>query len=191
MIRSVEEISDVIKEVLEKIDEPDIKNRNIEFKVLDDRQFEKHLKQSRITEEAKYTNGTTTRNPSGKYLVTLREANFHPFFKSYFHELGHVANYNLLSNKNMPPEKIAVFSDALAFSLEHYAKEKFNELRYAVTFIDVLAHYLRKQYLKKAIGLGSDQRNRSLMVLYVLLDSNCKTYEDTYKTLKGLIKSVK
>ena len=58
-----------------------------------------------------------------------------------------------------------------------------------MTFIDVLAHHLRKEYLKKEIRTSaqSETHRKSMAVIYALLDHNCRTYEETYKTLKGAI----
>ncbi len=190
-IKSIEDISDIARQVSERMDEPGLKNKKIEFMVAGDVQFEKYLRQFGIGEAAAHTTGTTTiiPGPEDRYVVTLREAGFSTFFPSYFHELGHVANHNLVSRINLAPEKAAIFSEALAFSFEHYAKEKFNELRLQMTFLDVLAHHLRKEYLKKEIRTctHSETHRKSLAVIYALLDHTCRTYEETYKTLKGAI----
>lgn len=191
MIKSIEEISDIINEVSEKLDEPDLKNKKVEFAVSNSMQFDRHLKQLGITRDWDNICGTTTPKDRGTYLVTLRESDFHTLFTSYFHELGHVANYELLKLARMRPDKEAMFSDALAFGFEYYAKEKFNELKYPIRFIDVMVHHLRKQYLKKTIDkiMSAEDKLQSkpLMVLYVLLEANCKTYEEAYKKLKRLV----
>jgi len=190
-IKSIENISDIIRQVSERMDEPGLKNKKIEFKVASDREFERYLRKFGIGEAAAHATGTTTviPGPEDRYVVTLREAGFSTFFPSYFHELGHVANHNLMSRINLAPEKAAIFSEALAYSFEHYAKEKFNDLRLQMTFIDVLAHHLRKEYLKKEIRTSaqSETHRKSMAVIYALLDHNCRTYEETYKTLKGAI----
>lgn len=188
-IKSIEEISDIVNQVLERMDEPGLKDKNIEYRILDDTKFESYLHHMGLPEGyIKISNGSTVLE-HGKYAVMLRAANFAPLFSTYFHELGHVATEEIVQKLKLPKNKKEIYFEALAYSFELYAKEEFNKLKLPVKFIDVISRRLKKEYLKEMIRFPgrTESHAKALSLIYGLLDSKHRKYGQIYKTLKESI----
>lgn len=190
-IKRPDEIKGLVDIVLSMTDEPGLKTKNIEYRIMNDRRFESYLTNLGVRPEvARGSSGTTTYKytPEGEQnIITLREAGFTTIFPSCFHELGHIANRDKIEKLRLPPTKRAIDSEALAYCFENYAKEKFNELGLPQRFRGVNTLGERKESVLSHIkqpNFHSEIHLHALSTVYSRLDINCETFEEAYKTLK-------
>ncbi len=189
-ITSINEISDIVEKVLERMDEPDLKTKNVECRILNDQRFESYAFRMGVpAERLKMTMALTHIPQDNRFIITLREADFFSLFASYFHELAHIAIEELIQLK-LTGERKKTYPEALAYSFEGYAREVYNSLEPLIEFGDTETIESRKNFLKEMIDMPERTftHAHALSTIYGLLDRKCSSYEEVYKTLKAPIK---
>lgn len=190
-ITSINEISGIVEKVLEKIDEPDLKTKNVEYRIMDDQRFESCAFRMGVpAERLKMTMALTHIHPDNSFTITLREADFFSLFAAYFHELAHVATEELVQQLKLTKERKETYAEAFAYSFEGYAREIYNSLEPLIEFGDTKNIESRKNFLEEMINMPERTLTHAhaLSTIYGLLDIKCNSYEEVYKTLKAPIK---
>lgn len=187
-ITSISEISDIVDRVLAKMDEPDLDLKKIDVSILSDEAFEEAVKEQdpmADPEIVRCSLGLNYRQMGGRHRILLREDTFSNIFPTYFHELGHTANFEHLGT--MDEETAQVYSEALAYAFEGYAKETFNKLGHPEIFEDVTEENRLDVLEMGYIALPSSIHQEALDVLHDSLYHTCNTFEGAYKLLKDEI----
>ncbi len=186
-INSIEEISDIIRQVSERMDEKDLEGNSIEFRVMQPEALDSYLVEERgaSPETASLVNGHTLHN-DGKYTVRIRSMDLYTFLETYFHELGHIATLDKMLTVKADRQQSFALTETFAYLFQGYAQEKFNELGYGWEYPEA-QEKTRELFLEAALEDTNLEpyRRKSLQMIREMLRIKDVTFEQLYKTLKG------
>lgn len=186
-INSTDEISDIVQQILAKLDEPDLEGKIIEFNIMQPEALEDYL----ITERgatrntAAIVDGHTLRE-GGKYKVRIRSMDIYTLLTTYFHELGHIATIDKVMARDR--EQAYTITETLAYLFQGYAQEKFNELDYGWKYYETMRE-TRKLFFDEALKINdiTPYRRKSLQMISDMLKMEDATFEELYKSFKKLM----
>ncbi len=153
-ITTLEEIEQIAKQVLERMDEPLLEGKKIGRLLLTENEMDRFLMVERgysFADAEKASGHTHKKKDCDEYQVRIRQTDFHELLATYFHELGHIATLDKIKDLKITGDKETIISETLAYLFEGYAKEKFNELYYRAKFAEVETPDLSRRYIRLVI----------------------------------------
>ncbi len=191
IVKSLDEMVYIIKLVESKMDEPKLKDKNIEFKLMQPDELNNYLITERGAkpEVAELIEGHTMCK-DGKYIVRIRAMEPEDVLETYFHELGHVATLEDAVKYKINKEQAYMIQETLAYLFQFYAEEKCNELGYGCVYPCVLPGN-REKFLDAILAANpdiTDYRRKAFSTIRNMLTSG-ESFESLYKiTKKALLK---
>lgn len=202
-VEKFEDIEAAAKLVLANIDEPRLKNKKlVNCMVEPEKMMEVHKMFSGLigidkgysAEVYPLINAFYVHSPPLSYLIFLKKGRALPgTLESYFHEVGHAANFKFNVSAKAHDKDHLVRCEMLAESFSGWAREEFNRLDLGFYFkphAKVLAERA-DMMLSPESKIASDTRAMNATMLQLQVMENLKTSRDMYHWLQDNLYSGK
>ncbi len=194
IIKKFKDISEIVNAVTEKAYDKDLDNKRILSFFLEEDNFNKSLyKLTKSEDDLKLCEGFTFQDFKNENLfyIILKQNSLFEILPVYFHELGHVANYNLkLTSTDLFVN--SVLNECLAISYAYWAADMTKEVT-KLDYIDSsirLNREIKLQRLAENFNYKPMEYNISFELLHTL-NQIFRSMKETYFWLKDSAKNNK
>lgn len=199
-VSSFDDIEDIVKAVSERMDEPGLKDKDININICSQEKmirackvFEMiYLPPEKLTEEQyQFVEAFYFQSNLEDYYLFIKNDFMDMVLYPYFHELGHIANHEFMQRRDLPQDPLATISEASADAFGYWAEEELSRIsnHCCETGLSVLHKEKQLQSLPENQIKITPIRVASNDLLLWLYAHNENNSEKVYKWLRDYIRN--